>query len=280
MNTKTGAELYPAIDPPNWPAYLAQIEPGVRPLCDAINELPDTYTLWSCEGHPEREAKPYVTFIAPQDIAFSLSRLIEFSPHLKFNWVLTAGFREDGSMQYTLRPCDIRLTRQGFAWRPRKQWSHDQMCAELLRLAQLVARESVFSDKDQRSIKKNDAPLFIAFPTSRNAHLNPQYALRVENFLSSVSERIGEDGALYWWTYRVEPHVCIACDIHGANESLNITMSITGSTVIPEGPDGDFDLKDACDAWCLLSMLADRLGLRYVAPIGQGLQFSSREIEK
>ncbi|MBD8051128.1 hypothetical protein [Limnohabitans radicicola] len=143
MNTKTGAALYPAIDPPNWPASLAPVEPGVRPLCDALNALPDTYTLWSCEGHPGREAKPFVTFIAPQDIAFSLSRLIECSPYLKFNWVLTAGFREDGSLQYTLRPSDIRLNRQWFSWWSRKQWSHDKMCAELLRLAQLVARESV-----------------------------------------------------------------------------------------------------------------------------------------
>jgi hypothetical protein len=166
--------------------------------------------------------------------------------------------------------------------------SQDQFLLDLIAAAEL-SPPRIFGNLDwprlwpsfeMQKDPKNDEPLFNAFPTSSNAQLNPQYALRVENFLNSVSERVGENIVLYWWTYRVEPHVCIACDIHGTNESLNITMTITGSIVIPEGPDGDFDLKDACDAWCLLSMLADRLGLRCVASIGQGLQFSSREIEK
>ncbi len=37
---KTHAELYPGTDP-NCPAILAPIEAGVRPLCDALNALPE-----------------------------------------------------------------------------------------------------------------------------------------------------------------------------------------------------------------------------------------------
>lgn len=135
---KTHSELYPGTDP-NCLAILAPIEPGVQPLCDALNALPDTYTLWSCEGHPERAFAPYVTFVAPQETAFKLSRVIEGSPFLKFNWELSAWFREDGSLQYTVRPNDRRLIRKGVDWCwPRKQWSHAEMCAELLQFAQLV----------------------------------------------------------------------------------------------------------------------------------------------
>jgi hypothetical protein len=138
LNMKTHAELYPGTDP-TCPAILAPIEPGVRPLCDALNALPDTYTLWSCEGHPEMASTPFVTFVAPQEIAFKLSRLIECSPILKFNWTMSAWFREDGSLQYTVRPDDSRLIRKGIVdWWPRMQWSYAEMCVELINFAQLV----------------------------------------------------------------------------------------------------------------------------------------------
>lgn len=135
---KTYAELYPGTDP-NCPAILAPIEAGVRPLCDALNALPDTYTLWSCEGHPEEASTPFVTFIAPQETAFKLAKAIECSPFLKFNWALnTCLFREDGALQYTIKPNDRRLIRSGLTWWPRKQWSHAEMCIELSNLAQLI----------------------------------------------------------------------------------------------------------------------------------------------
>lgn len=161
---KTHAELYPGTDP-NCPAILAPIEAGVRPLCDALNALQNTYTLWSCEGHPETASTPFVTFIAPQEIAFKLSKAIECSPFLKFNWELSAWFREDGTLQYTVRPNDRRLIRKGVDWWwPRMQWSHAEMCVELINFARLVAHQvgaqTAQRDDDFQMLKVTEKPIF------------------------------------------------------------------------------------------------------------------------
>jgi hypothetical protein len=121
-------------------------------------------------------------------------------------------------------------------------------------------------------------PLFKATPTSSSAQLNPLYETNIEAFLTALSKRVGSDVSLCWRTYRVKGYVCFACDIHGSHGSLKIMMTITGATVIPEGAEDDFDLWDAADAWCLLSLISDRFGVKFVAPIGQGLQISSSEI--
>lgn len=161
---KTHAELYPGTDP-NCPGILAPIEPGVRPLCDALNALPDTYTLWSCEGHPERAFEPYVTFMAPQEIAVKLSKAIECSPFLKFNWEMSAWFREDGSLQYTVRPNDRRLIRKGgVSWWPRLHWSYAEMCVELINFARLVTHQvgaqTAQRDEDFQMLKVTENPVF------------------------------------------------------------------------------------------------------------------------
>lgn len=166
---KTHAELYPSIDPPIWPASLAPIEPGVQQLCDALNLLPDTYTLWSCEGHPEKASTPFVTFVAPQEIAFKLSRLIECSPFLKFNWTMSAWFREDGSLQYTVRPDDRRLISKGVVgWWPRMHWSYAEMCVELINFAQLVTHQfgaqTAQKDDDFQMLKVTKK---LIFPNAR-----------------------------------------------------------------------------------------------------------------
>lgn len=161
---KTHAELYPGVDA-GCPGVQAPIEPGVQPLCDALNALPDTYTLWSCEGHPETASTPFVTFIAPQETAFKLSKIIECSPFLKFNWTMSAWFREDGALQYTVRPDDSRLIRKGIVgWWPRMQWSYAEMCVELINFARLVTHrlggESDQQNDDFQIMKITKKPIF------------------------------------------------------------------------------------------------------------------------
>ena len=68
-------DLYAGFDK-SAPALSTPIEPGILPVCEVLNAIPGIQTLWSCEGHPERQSPPYVTFIAPQEIAFQVDQLL------------------------------------------------------------------------------------------------------------------------------------------------------------------------------------------------------------
>ena len=135
----TAAELYPGFDL-DCPAIKDPIEPGVLPVCDALNALPSVHTLWSCEGHAEQPSTPYVVFIAPQALAFSVNELL--SPKtggtgLKYNWRLIASFRFDGSLQYILEPNDVQLLGRGL--RLFRLFGRKAMDKELHRLADLIS---------------------------------------------------------------------------------------------------------------------------------------------
>jgi hypothetical protein len=281
---KTHAELYPGTDP-NCLAILAPIEPGVRPLCDALNALPDTYTLWSCEGHPEMASTPFVTFVAPQEIAFKLSRLIECSPFLKFNWTMSACFREDGSLQYTVRPDDIRFIRKGIVglW-PRMRWSYDEMCIELSNLSQLISQGFERKIDSSHFVMIHDfSELVFSTPTSHKAIFNSDKKTKIDLLIAQIE--VINVTEMIWWAYRVPPHNCIACDIYGANvdKSLNISITIAGETVIPSCPEEEpFEFQDETDAWFFLTLLVEKLQLKHVKSIseGLGLHFSRREIER
>lgn len=135
----TLAELYPGYDL-DCPGIKAPIEPGVQPVCDVLNAIPDVHTLWSCEGHPEVPSRPYVTFIGPQDFAFRLSQLLERGNGLGYAWALRATFRSDASLQYTVEPNDFRILGRGYRWWSRLQWSPQVMRKELELLAGLIRR--------------------------------------------------------------------------------------------------------------------------------------------
>lgn len=133
------AELYPGFDL-DCPAIKAPIEPGILPVCGVLNSLPAVHTLWSCEGHPHRPTNPYVVFIASQELAFSISNLLELDPgvtNLKYNWRLIASFRFDGSLQYVIEPSDVRLLDRGF--RLFRLYGRKSMNVELLHLAKLLS---------------------------------------------------------------------------------------------------------------------------------------------
>lgn len=135
------AELYPGFDL-NAPAIKAPIEPGVKSLCDALNALPGVHTLWSCEGHPEDGSRPYATFIAPSETAFAVHRAVSPSNvdgGLEFCWNLTATFRDDSSMQYTIEPNDYRISQGTLRrWWSAKRWSKKAMAIDVERLAVLI----------------------------------------------------------------------------------------------------------------------------------------------
>lgn len=139
----TLAQLYPGFDL-NCPAIKAPIEPGIKPVCDALNALPGVFTLWSCEGHPEHASRPFVTFIADEATAFKVHCAIgpdndEFGLH--FCWWLLASFRDDGTMQYTIEPNDNRVSKGTWQrWWSSRRWDHRVMEKDLSRLATLVAQ--------------------------------------------------------------------------------------------------------------------------------------------
>lgn len=126
------------------PAINAPIEPGVKPLCDALNALPGVFTLWSCQGHPVWASEPYVTFIADDTTAFKVHQSIgpdHDQLGLHFNWWLFASFRDDGTMQYTIEPNDYRVSKGRWQrWWSLFHWNHRRMLNDLARLAEIVQR--------------------------------------------------------------------------------------------------------------------------------------------
>lgn len=136
------AELYPGFDLA-CPAILAPIEPGIGPLCDALNALAGVHTLWSCEGHADVPARPYVTFIADNETAFKVHLAVGPDHEklgLKFNWGVDANFRQDGSLQFTIQPNDYRIGQGTWhRWWSANRWNQRHMNADLMRLAALVA---------------------------------------------------------------------------------------------------------------------------------------------
>lgn len=127
------------------PAELAPIEPGIRPVCDALNAIPGVVTLWSCEGHPYRTTPPYVTFTAPQKTAFRIQQQLDHgirNGQLQYCWWVVATFQDDGSLKFTIEPNDYRLR----ASTPRllllfqiPAWSNSSMQRELQQMAALLA---------------------------------------------------------------------------------------------------------------------------------------------
>jgi hypothetical protein len=136
------AELYAGFDL-NSCAINAPIEPGILPVCEALNSLPSVHTLWSCEGHAVWADLPYVAFIASQDLAFRVNLLLESQAGsddgLHYNWRLIGSFRNDGSLQYILETSDARLSGWRRALFPLPLFGRRAMNRELQRLADLIA---------------------------------------------------------------------------------------------------------------------------------------------
>jgi hypothetical protein len=116
------------------------IEPGILPVCDALNAIPGVCTKYSCEGHTVILKRPYVMFTAPEGIALKLHRSLGIGrgidKTLKYNWCITAHFQDDGSTSYCLQPNDYRLL--GKSWWPFPKWWRRSMDSELIGLASVL----------------------------------------------------------------------------------------------------------------------------------------------
>ena len=117
------------------------IEPGVRPVCDVLNAMPDVRTVYSCEGHPRAfvPSKPFVMFKAPAELAFGIHCMLAYGHgdgSLNFCWRLLAQFDDDSSMTYTLTTSDVRVSEK--RWRPFQEWTTKAMNLDLLQLASLL----------------------------------------------------------------------------------------------------------------------------------------------
>lgn len=117
----------------------AVIETDIRPVVTALNAIPGVRSLWSCHGHPLlRPANPFVTFIAPVGFAFALQQAVECQDGLRYCWQMQGRFMDDGVVQYTLSPNDVRLPAGRRHWLV--FWWRRNIRRELLALADLVGR--------------------------------------------------------------------------------------------------------------------------------------------
>jgi hypothetical protein len=114
------------------------IEPGIQPVCAALNRIPGVATRWSCEGHPDGIRTPYVTFVAAEEFARQVNFLLAHGhgpdDSLKRYWSLSGSFDPDGELQWTLRAAPG----QYIHW-PFRFWWRRKMNTELQRLANLLA---------------------------------------------------------------------------------------------------------------------------------------------
>jgi hypothetical protein len=135
------------------------IEPGIAPLCDAINHIPGVHTLWSCEGHPRDGTRPYVVFEAPHDFSFALHQQLSganaFRKTLRFNWRIMANFQESGRLQWILEIDDVRIRPPNLVGVliGRNHWSRAQADADIIKIANLCTRLSYVIA--QRNVKEN-----------------------------------------------------------------------------------------------------------------------------
>jgi hypothetical protein len=118
------------------------IEPGIRPLCDALNAIPGVSTVYSCEGHWQRGYQPFVMFDAPNDIALRIHRLLgcgdggdDGHGTLGICWWLQARFNNEGTLRYILEPNDRKLNNG--SW-----WAWFKLNNELKLLASLIGKQS------------------------------------------------------------------------------------------------------------------------------------------
>ncbi|WP_210461786.1 hypothetical protein [Pantoea ananatis] len=115
----------------------AFIEPGIRPLCDALNAIEGIVTLYSCEGHPRRPARPYVSFRASEDQARLVQLALTHNDRLIYHWWVTGNFNRWGVWMYCLEPNDVRIGRPlHFGVLP--TWKRNVMDRELLHLAESI----------------------------------------------------------------------------------------------------------------------------------------------
>lgn len=90
----------------------AIIEPGIRPLVDAMNATGVFWTVASCEGHRWRGERPYVYFVAPPEAVSWLGGSVEQDaltqkPTLNYYWTVTGHFTSNGDIRFALEAASL-----------------------------------------------------------------------------------------------------------------------------------------------------------------------------
>ena len=87
------------------------IEPGIRPLVDALNAIPGVKTIGSCEGHVRWPGwlykVPYVYFQAPSDVAEHIANFLRQDmatrrPHMRQAWIIQGLFHPERGLCFHL----------------------------------------------------------------------------------------------------------------------------------------------------------------------------------
>lgn len=117
---------------------IMRIEPGILPLCNALNSFYGIVTLYSCEGHPRRPARPYVSFRAELEEAGWIQEAItDCRDRLTYNWWITGNFNSEGAWVYCLEPNDVRFRRPlRFGFLP--NWRRERVDLDLKNIAHSI----------------------------------------------------------------------------------------------------------------------------------------------
>lgn len=120
--------------------YTGPVEPGIFPLCEALNACAEIKTQYSCEGHPLAGMPPYVVFSTDLHHARKLQLEMDtghLRERLKYCWQITGYFENTTNWLYCISANDIRLTRPPhFGIIPR--WRRSEMDVELLTMTNIV----------------------------------------------------------------------------------------------------------------------------------------------
>lgn len=168
------------------------IEPGIRPLVDAMNATGVFWTVASCEGHRWSGERPYVYFVAPPEAVSWLGGRLEQDalspkPLLNYYWKVTGHFTSDGDIRFALEAAGLST---GF-------WRATALRHDIETLTALIQQFSHFGPQveigiDRKAYEQNEGD-YIA---KRNVY--------------PISKKVWAFSAACWTTVRRRPNWSIA----------------------------------------------------------------------
>lgn len=124
------------------PVYDPQrVESGIRPVCEALNDIPGVATIYSCHGH--RGSNPFVMFYAPLETAHRVHVGLErawMAEQLAHQWLMTADLYAYPDLRFQITP-NRRSDRLWYPWISRRRWMR-----ELWRLAAVIRNIALTPD--------------------------------------------------------------------------------------------------------------------------------------
>jgi len=163
------------------PEQYAVVEPGVKPLVDAMNATGVLRTIASCHGHAHDRTMPYVYFRAPFDVASNPERLIRNdntreSPTLQALWVVEGRFNESFELCFSLSSPHLSRLINSSMWPLRCTRLRRGMRADLVALVGFVEQAVLTAhgqENHQQTVvgAENDLTdaTVLRYPASRRA---------------------------------------------------------------------------------------------------------------